>query len=197
MTPITRRLHEVYANLWGPHKPASISGKSYVALLLNEFTRKLWVLMLRIKDEFFDVFKLYLPKAKAGGSRLDCLQIDSEGEFISVTLQSFCQERGIKIGYAASYMYEENDIAERCWRMLVQIKDLLLIDSRLPNKFWAEAMDITNYRQNQLPITDKAIIPEETWTRTRQNFKHIRIFGSKISTNIPSEKRFKSDVHKT
>ena len=70
--------------------------------------------MLRSKDEFFDVFKLWLPRAKAGRSRLDYLRTDGRGEFISVALQSFCQEPGIKIGYAAPYIYEENGIAEQC-----------------------------------------------------------------------------------
>ena len=40
MTPTTRRLQEIHANLWGPHKPAYILVKNYVALLLDEFTRK-------------------------------------------------------------------------------------------------------------------------------------------------------------
>ena len=68
--------------------------------------------MLRSKDEFFDAFKLWLLRAEAGGSRLDCLRTDGGGEFISIALQSFCQEQGIKIGYAAPYMHEENGIAE-------------------------------------------------------------------------------------
>ena len=113
-TPTTKKLQEVHADLWGPHKPASISGKSYVALLLDEFTRKLCILMLRSKNEFFDAFKSWLPTAEAGGSRLDCLQTNSGGEFISVAVQSFCQEREIKIGCAAPYMHKENGIAERC-----------------------------------------------------------------------------------
>ena len=58
MTLTTSRLQEVYADLWGPYKPVSISGKSYVALLLDEFTRKSWKLMLKSKDEFFNAFKL-------------------------------------------------------------------------------------------------------------------------------------------
>ena len=114
MTPTTRRLQEVHANLWGPHKLASISGKSYVALLLDESTRKLWVLILKSQDEFFDAFKLWLPRAKAVGSRLNYLQTNGGGKFISVALQIFCQEQRIKIGYATSYMHEENGIAERC-----------------------------------------------------------------------------------
>ena len=114
MTPTIRRLHEVHADLLGPNELVSISGKSYVALLLDEFNRKPWVLMLRSKDEFFNAFKLWLPRAEAGGSRFDCLRTDGGVEFISVALQSFCQERGTKIRYATLYMHETNAIAERC-----------------------------------------------------------------------------------
>ena len=61
-------------------------------------------------------------------------------------------------------------------------------------------MDIANYLQNRPPTkrTDKTvIIPEKAWTKVRQDFSHIRIFGSKVSTHILSEKCFKSDVYKT
>ena len=40
MTPTTKRLQEVHADLWGPHKPAFISEKNYIALLFDKFTRK-------------------------------------------------------------------------------------------------------------------------------------------------------------
>ena len=152
-------------------------------------------------SQFFDVFKFWIPRAEVCGNKLDCLQTDGGGEFISATLQSFCKERGIKIGYAAPYIHEENKIAEQCWKILVQMKDSLLIDSKLLNQFWAKAMDIANYLWNRFlirRIADKIIIiPEEAWTEVRQNLEHIQIFGSRVSTHILSEKRFKSDVYKT
>ena len=81
------------------------------------------------------------------------------------------------------------------------MKDSFLIDSKLPNQFWAEVMDTTNYLQNRLlirRIADKTIIiPEEAWIEVRQNLEHIQIFGSRISTYISSKKYSKSDVYKT
>ena len=62
-------------------------------------------------------------------------------------------------------------------------------------------MDTANYLRNRLPTrrtADKTIIiPKETWTEVRQNFEHIQIFGSRVSTHIPSKKRSKSDVYKS
>lgn len=114
MTPTTRKLKEIYADLWGPHDPPLLSRKTFVGLLLDEFTSKSWILPLRSKDEFFDIFKLWLPRAEACEEKLRYLQIDGGGEFISAALKSFCKERNITIGYAAPYMHEENGIAKQC-----------------------------------------------------------------------------------
>lgn len=160
-----------------------------------------WILLLKSKDEFFNIFKFWLPRTEAYGSRLDCLQIDGREEFISIVLQNFCQEQGIKIGFTAPYMHEESGIAEQCQKTLAKMKDLLFINNKLPTQFWAKAMDIANYLRNRLPtkcIAGKTvIIPEEAQIEVRQNLKYIHIFGNRISTHILSEKPSKSDVYKT
>lgn len=124
MISITRKFQKVHIDLWGPHDPTSISRKNYIGLLLDE---------------------LLLSRAEICKYKLDCLQSDGRGEFISTALQSFCQEREIKIGYTAPYMHKENGLVERYWKILLQIKNSILIDSKLPNKFRAEAIDITSY----------------------------------------------------
>lgn len=68
MTLTIRKLQEVHANLWGLYKPASISEKNDIALLLDEFTHKSWILILRYKKEMFDTFKLWLLRIKANRS---------------------------------------------------------------------------------------------------------------------------------
>lgn len=77
--------------------------------------------------------------------KLGYLQAGSRKEFIITVLKTFCQKKNIKIGYTASYMYEENKIAKQYWRILATIKNLLLINSGLPIKFWVEVMDMSNY----------------------------------------------------
>ena len=100
------------------------------------------------------------------------LRADGGGEFISVKLKDFCEKRGITIKYAAPYMHEENRVAERGWRTIVTMKDLLLIDSGFPLEFWAEAMDTANYLRNRLPTKTHRgeIIPEEAWTGKKLEF---------------------------
>ena len=58
-------------------------------------------------------------------------------------------------------MHNKNKITKQCWRTFAQMKNSLPIDNKLPNQFWAEAMDIANYLQDRLQtrcIADKTII---------------------------------------
>lgn len=76
------------------------------------------------------------------------------------------------------------------------MKDSILIDSGLPNRFWAEAMETANYMQNRLPTRSKTyseMIPEEAWTGQQQDLLHICIFDSLTFCNILEEKREKYD----
>ena len=130
---------------------------------------------------------------------MKALRADGGGEFISTKLKEFCETQGINIKYATPYLHEENGLAERGWRTLVTMKDSLLIDSGLPNDFWAEAMETSNYLRNRLPTRSRShreLIPEEAWTNRRQNLSHIRIFGSLVLVDIPHKKRSKSDFQK-
>lgn len=200
MTPASEKLEEVHADLWGPHEPPSRSGNVYAAILMCERTRKTWILYLRSKDEFIDAFQTWLPRVEAeSGCKMKALRADGGGEFISTKLKEFCEKQGINIKYATPYLHEENGLAERGWRTLVTMKDSLLIDSGLPNDFWAEAMETSNYLRNRLPTKSRGhgeLIPEEEWTNRKQNLSHVRIFGSLVLVDIPHEKRSKSDFRK-
>ena len=83
------------------------------------------------------------------------LRADGGGEFILHKLRTFCEKRDISIKHLAPYVYEKNGLAERGWRIIVTIKDSMLIDSGLPNGFWAETIETANYLQNRLPTRSK------------------------------------------
>ncbi len=198
--PTTNKLEDVHADLWGPHDPPSQSGSVYAAILMCEHTRKTWTLYLRGKNDFVDAFQAWLPRVEAeSGCYMKILRADGGGEFISVKFRLFCEKRGITIRYAAPYIHEENGLAERGWRTIVTTKDSMLIDSGLPNGFWAEAMQTANYLRNRLPTKTKShgeVISEEAWTNQRQDLQHVCIFGSLALCNIPEEKRSKSDCQR-
>lgn len=49
-----------------------------------------------------------------------------------------------------SYIYIKNSLAKQRWHILIIMKDLILINSRLLNNFWAKVIEMVNYFQNRL-----------------------------------------------
>lgn len=125
--------------------------------------------------------------------------MDSRGEFILYKLRTFCEKRGISIKYAALYLHKENRLAEQRWRTIVTMKNSILINSGLLNRFWAKTIETTNYLQNRLSTRSKnhgKMISQEAWIGRWQDLYYICIFGSLIFYNILEEKKVKSDYRK-
>ena len=64
----------------------------------------------------------------------------------------------------------------------------MLIDSKLPQKFWAEALSTAVYLRSRSPA--KA---DNTWTSQKPTVGHLRMFGSDAYAYIPREERKKLD----
>ena len=73
------------------------------------------------------------------------LRVDGSSESILIKFKAYCQQRGIVIKYTILYLYKENSLIERGWKILIIMKDSLLIDSGLYNTFWAETIETANY----------------------------------------------------
>lgn len=199
MTLITHKFEEIYADLWRSYNLLLLLRKIYVSLFFDELIYKSWISLLQSKDEFFDIFKLWLPRTEICEEKLRCIQTDSRGEFISAALKNFCKKKSIIISYMAPYMYDENKIAKPYWRTLATMKDSLLIDSNLLVNFWVEIMDTTNYLCNQF-LTRRSrpiFILKEVLMSIRQNLKYLQIFRNSVSTLIPNKKCTKLDMQKT
>ncbi|KAA6414260.1 MAG: hypothetical protein FRX48_02623 [Lasallia pustulata] len=103
----------------------------------------------------------------------------------------------ITIKYSTPHTPEHNSVSERTWRTLCTMKDSLLLDAKLPNVFWAEAMLTANELKNLLPASKRDKVPNHTITGVQPSVAHLQIFGSVAHVHIPKEKRIKSDIRRT
>lgn len=95
--------------------------------------------------------------------------------------------------YTAPYTPEQNGVAERKNRTLVEMARCMLEDASLPNMFWAEAINTANYLQNRLPSRSIETTPFELWNNKKPELKHCVTFGTKCFVHVPSERRRKLD----
>nr|GFC89756.1 putative ribonuclease H-like domain-containing protein [Tanacetum cinerariifolium] len=55
-------------------------------------------------------------------------------------MNEFCEEKGIKREYSVARTPQENRVAERRNRTLIEAARTMLVDSKLPTTFWAEVV---------------------------------------------------------
>ncbi|GJW42065.1 putative ribonuclease H-like domain-containing protein [Tanacetum coccineum] len=67
-------------------------------------------------------------------------------------MMSFCREKGIKREYSIARTPQQNGVAERKNRTLIEAARTMLADSKLPTTFWAEAVSTACYVQNRVLI---------------------------------------------
>jgi len=188
-------LELIHADICGPIEPISNSGKRYFFSLIDDYSRKGWVYLLSEKSEALDYFKLYKNMVeKETGALIKCLRTDRGGEFNSLAFRSFCDENGIKRQLTTTYTPQQNGVAERKNRTVMNMVRCMLSARRVPKTFWPEAVNWAFYLLNRCPThAVKYVTPQEAWSGIKPSIKHLRIWGCLAHVHIPDAKRGKLD----
>jgi transposase InsO family protein len=93
---------------------------------------------------------------------IKCLRTDRGGEFTSQDFNDFCKENGIKRQLTAAYAPQQNGVAERKNRTIMNLVRSMLSEKKIPQTFWPEAVNWMIYILNRSPtLAVKNITPEE------------------------------------
>ena len=82
---------------------------------------------------------------RSTGRKLKTLCTDNGGEYTSRDFQSYLKTEGIRHELTVPKNPEQNGVAERMNRTLLESVRAMLADAKLPQKFWAEALFIVVY----------------------------------------------------
>lgn len=172
-------LELVHADLCGPMRTESLGGSRYFLLFTDDYSRMSWVYFLQLKSETFENFKKFKALVeKQSGKDLKVLRTDRGGEFISKEFASFCDEEGIKRELTAPYTPEQNGVAERKNRTVVEMARSMLKSKGLPDNFWAEGVAAAVYLLNISPTKSVwNMTPYEAWYGNKPSVSHLRVFG--------------------
>lgn len=108
------RLELVHGDLCGPISPSTPAGNKYFFLLADDFSRIMWVFMLKTKDEAFSAFKKFkIMVEKDSKQEIKTFRIDRGGESCSKNFVIYCEAAGIQRHYTAPYSPQQNGVVER------------------------------------------------------------------------------------
>nr|GEW21596.1 ribonuclease H-like domain-containing protein [Tanacetum cinerariifolium] len=124
----------------------------------EEITGKSWQLrddeFMAIKDETASVLKTFIVGLENLLSlKVKIIRCDNGTEFKNADLNQFCGLKGIKREFSVLRTPQQNGIAERKNKTLIEATRTLLADSLLPIPFWAEAVNTACYVQNKVLVT--------------------------------------------
>ncbi|UYV66745.1 hypothetical protein LAZ67_4002750 [Cordylochernes scorpioides] len=189
----TKPIDLIHMDLIGPFQHESIDRAIYVLNIVDDFSRKILPKFLKSKLETFAKLKEFIDIIEnIKGTKIKRIRSDNGGKFTNRQLSSYLIEKGIEHQFTTFYSPSQNGIVERANRSLIEGTRALLIESQLPPKFWAEAMNTYSYIKNRTPHkrNDKTT-PEELFTGKKPTIKHLKVFGCRAEYWIPKFKRYK------
>ena len=131
---------------------------------------------------------------KDTGKFIKCLRTDRGGEFNSNEFKEFCRHNGIRRQLTTAYTPQQNGVAERKNRTVMNMVRAMLSEKKIPKSFWPEAVQWSVYVLNRCPtLAVKDTTPEEAWTGAKPSVEHFRIFGCLAHVHVPEAKRIKLD----
>ncbi|GKC67238.1 putative ribonuclease H-like domain-containing protein [Tanacetum coccineum] len=149
----SKPLHMLHMDLFGPTNVKSLMKKSYCLVVTDDFSRFSWVLFLATKDETSRILKTFITEIE---NQLDykvkVIRSDNGTEFKNSAMNQFCEMKGIKREFSIVRTPQQNGVAERKNRTLIEIARTMLVDSNLPTTFWAEAVNTACYVLNRVLV---------------------------------------------
>ncbi|GJZ40601.1 putative ribonuclease H-like domain-containing protein [Tanacetum coccineum] len=156
VSTISAPLQLLHIDLFGPTSIRSIDHKYYYLVVTDDFSMFTWVKAIRC---------------------------DNGTEFKNSTLIELCGSKGIRRDYSNARTPQQNGVAERKNRTLIEAARTMLADSMLPTMFWTEAVSTACYVLNRVlgdynSLTRHLI---ELVSGKVPNISHLKPFGCLVT----------------
>ncbi|GJS39407.1 ribonuclease H-like domain-containing protein [Tanacetum coccineum] len=157
--------------------------KTYCLVVTDDYSRFSWVFFLATEDETSDILKSFITGVEnLIDQRVKVIRCDNGTEFKNKEMNQFCERKGIKREFSVARTPQQNGVAERKNRTLIEAARTMLADSKLPTTFWAEAVNTACYVQNRVLVTKPHNkTPYELFLGRKPALGFMRPFGCPVT----------------
>ncbi|GJR54010.1 retrovirus-related pol polyprotein from transposon TNT 1-94 [Tanacetum coccineum] len=150
------KLELLHMDLCGPMRVASINGKKYILVIVDDYSRYTWVYFLHSKDETPEIIKKFIAQAQLNYKAKVCkIRTDNGTEFKNATLKAHYEKLGIMQQFSTARTPQQNGVVERRNRTLVEAARTMLIFSRLLEFLWVEAVATNKCDAENIVVRNK------------------------------------------
>jgi hypothetical protein len=131
-----RILELLHVDLFGAVPEASLGGKNYCLVIVDDYSRFTWVYFFKSMSETQQAFiDFSIEVQRQHNVPILAIRSDNGSEFKNYTLNEFLSEEGIRHQYSATYTPQENGAAERKNRNLMDMARSMLAEFKTPLSF--------------------------------------------------------------
>ncbi|GAA0171472.1 transmembrane signal receptor [Lithospermum erythrorhizon] len=188
-------LELVHSDICGPITPTSSSGNRYFLTFIDDYSRKGWVYLLANKSEALEQFKYFKAMVEnETNANIKCLRTDRGGEYTSTDFTEYCKLMGIKRQLTTAYTPQQNGVAKRRNRTVMNMVRTMISGKKMPKVFWTEAIVWKFHLLNRCPtVSVDNMTPQQACSGLKPAVDHLRIWGCIAHVHIPKVQRGKLD----
>ncbi|GJZ37619.1 putative ribonuclease H-like domain-containing protein [Tanacetum coccineum] len=154
VSSICQPLQLLHMDLFGPTSIRSINHKTYCLVVTDDYSRFSWVFFLATKNETSGILKTFITGIENQiNHKVKIIRYDNGTEFKNNDMNQFCGMKGIKREFSVARTLQQNRVAKRKNKTLIEAARTMLADSLLPTTFWSEAVSTACYVQNRVLVT--------------------------------------------
>ena len=193
VTETENKLDLIHSDLVGPMENTSYGNAKYMLTLVDDFSRMSFLYFIRDKSQVLEKFiEFKNVMENQTGHKIKIFRTDNGGEYCGKDFDRFCAANGIIHQLTAPHTPEQNGVAERMNRTIVEKARCLLFDADLNLRAWAEACNMASYIRNRtLTRTLNFKAPIEVWTGEKADMRKMKLFGSTVMVHVPKASRKK------
>ncbi|GJY94988.1 putative ribonuclease H-like domain-containing protein [Tanacetum coccineum] len=157
--------------------------KKYCLVVTDDYNRFIWVFFLATKDETSGILKSFITKIEnLVDKKVKIIRCDNGTEFKNRVMSEFCEQKGIKREFSIARTPQQNGVAERRNRTLIEAARTMLANSKLPTTFWAEVVNTACYVQNRvLLVKSHNKTPYELFRGRTPALSFMRLFECHVT----------------
>ncbi|GJT39979.1 retrovirus-related pol polyprotein from transposon TNT 1-94 [Tanacetum coccineum] len=163
-----------------PMRVASINGKKYILVIVDDYSRFTRVYFLYTKDETPEIITKFIAQVQLNyDAKIHKIRTNNDTKFKNATLKAHYEKLGIMKQFSTAQTPQQNGVVERRNRTLVEATRTMLIFLRLLKFLWAEAISTACFTQNQSIIHIRYNkTPYELLHDRKPNVEYFHVFGS-------------------
>ena len=193
-----RKLQLVHSDVFGPIQPEAEGGYRYFVTFIDDYSRCCKVYFLKHKSEVLEKFKMFEAVfTNECGEKIGKLRTDNGGEYLSGEFQAYLKSKQIHHETTVRHTPQQNGVAERKNRTIVESARSMLSHAGLPKKYWPYAIDTTAVHVMNRTVTSAitdGTIPYQKWYERKPDLSHLKVFGCTVYTLVVDTERRKLDA---